>query len=136
MGGRFAVESPAEFAWNTHSGLLNRQIQLERADRGNVYDSPYLPDILEKIKVLDGVDRDVQAFMDRYDLTHVEADRWTRYLRQQWEAHEADFLLGETAQLDANIPTLLGYPDQALYFDTEKAGMNAQFVQYVEQLIE
>ena len=118
----------------SNSGLLQRQIEIERADRATFFDSPYLPEILEKIKTVDGTDRDVQAFMDRYNLTHVEADRWTRYMMQQWQAHQADFLFGETIQLDANLSTLLGYPDQVLYFETERAGMDPEFVRYVEQL--
>lgn len=113
--------------------LLQRQIELERIDRSAIFDSQYLPDILEKIKSVDGVGGTVQAFMDRYDLTYVDADRWVRYMRQQWEAHEANFRFGETESLESMLPILMNFPDQVLFYEVARSGMDPAFVQFVDQ---
>jgi len=117
----------------SNSELLQRQFELERVDRSAIFDSQYLPGILEKIKSVDGVGRAVQAYMDRYDLTYVEADRWVRYMRQQWQAHEADFRFGETAHLEDTIPALMSFPDQVLFYEVTRSNMDPAFVQFVDQ---
>ena len=121
----------------TNSALLERQIELDRIDRmGDIGESPYLPEILDKIKAVDTafIGDTPTAFMDRYSLTFVEADRWTRYLRGQWQAWEADFLAGQIGQLEELIPLYLGFPDQALYWYHSSENYDESFVDYVDEL--
>src|SRR3990170_2301333 len=74
---------------------IERQAVLERAQAIN---APFLtesavPEILAKIKAVDGAEAMEQAFIERYGLSHEEASIWARYLGVIWTGIEADFLV-------------------------------------------
>jgi len=100
--------------------MLERQIALDRSTAFNapfLEDSP-LPDILERIKAVDGREPVEAALMARYDLDYAEAVRWVRHLALVWTALEADFIAnGRSASLDGVAWALLGSPDNRLYWE-------------------
>ena len=117
--------------------VLQRQINLDRASASNtvLMDSPYLPGILAKIKLVDvdEVEPAVQAFMDRYNLTFEESDRWVRFLRQYWLGIQADFLVGERGT-SRDAVRALANSDQALFWENATYSFDEEFVKYVNGL--
>jgi hypothetical protein len=73
--------------------------------------------------------------MERYGLSFVEADRWTRYLRAAWQTYEADFLAGQSGQLSERLAITLTFPDQALFWQTEQYYFDQRFVDYVNSSV-
>ena len=124
----------------TNNDFLERQLNLDRIDRTSitVLESEYLPDIIEKIKEvhIDEIGTATQTFMDRYDLSFVEADRFTRYLRQQWQGFEADYLAGARyPRMEQTIAALHTFSEQALYWDIAASTFDPGFVEFVEQTV-
>lgn len=120
----------------TNTATLQRQVDLDRAVRQNqMMDSPYLPGILAKIKARDpeSISSVRQAFMDRYELTFEESDRYVRYLREIWLGYEADFFFDEPG-LDRFIRGGIANPDQALFWENSKMFFDEEFVRYVDTL--
>ena len=128
------------FEIRTNNDFLERQLNLDRIDRTSrtVMESEYLPGIIEKIKKVD-VDEigDVtQAFMDRYGLSFVEADRFGRYQRQQWQGFEADYLAGARyPRMEQTIALLLSFSDQRLFWDNSEVTFDPRFVEFVEESV-
>jgi len=84
--------------------------------------NPQLPEILSKIKAVDGAEPHVKAFMDRYELTYVEAVVWMRYLGDLWSGLNAEYAqLGPSKELAHRIEQLLAFPDETLWLDTDAA---------------
>ncbi len=120
----------------TNTATLQRQVDLDQAARDTqMMDSPYLPGIIAKIKQVDvgTIEPAVQAFMDRYGLTFEEADRFSRFLRQNWLGYQADFYFGETG-IDEEIRGILMNPDQALWWENSKFYFDDEFIRHVDQL--
>lgn len=81
--------------------------------------NPQLPEILSKIKAVDGAEPNVKAFMDRYELTYAEAVVWIRYLGELWSGLNAEYAqLGPSEELAHRIEQLLAFPDETLWLDT------------------
>ncbi len=117
---------------------LQREAALERAYAIN---SPFLtssklPEILTKIKAVDGPNPAEQAFMDRYGLSHEEAVVWGRHLGLIWSGLEADYLLnGESQALRSRIEMLLRFPDNQLLWEQGAPQVSdAGFQAYVERV--
>jgi len=120
----------------TNTTLLRRQIELDRIDRlAAISESDYLIDVLAKIKEVDSayVDETTAAFIDRYQLSFAEADRWVRYLRRAWQSYEADYLADQVGGLDTEIAARLQFPDQALYWEHSQSSFDEKFVDFVRE---
>jgi len=127
-----------ELRENNH--LLERQAGVERAERVSrpFIESDLLSPIMAKIKEVDSdyIGGATRAFMDRYSLSYVEADRFVRYLRFQWKAFEADYLAGITyPDMEPNIAALQSFPDQALYWETAQNAYDPDFVEFVADTV-
>ena len=99
--------------------MLERQIALDRATAFNTpfLEESELPEILTRIKAVDGPEPVEEAFVERYDLTYEQSARWVRHLALIWTALESDFHLnGRSDALDAVAWTLLGSADNRLYW--------------------
>jgi hypothetical protein len=94
-----------------------RQIALDRAaSMTSAFFDSELASILEKIKSVDGLDRNIVPFIEAYDLSYPEAVIWERHLQYAWEVLEAEFEAdGPSPSLDASILSLLITPDNQLY---------------------
>lgn len=121
-----------------NTAALERDAALRRAQTLN---SPFLtnsrlPEIAAKIKAVDGTIALVQAYMDRYDLTHEESDIWARYLGLLWSELEADYALhGESDALEKRIGLLLQFPDNQLLWDQGNPQVSdEEFRAYVERI--
>ena len=89
----------------TNGRLLERQIELDRIARISApMDSPYVPVILAKM-IGDREDQSPtrRGFVEQIGLTIEEADRYTRYLRGQWQAFQADFHAEVGEKLDIAV---------------------------------
>lgn len=125
------------FEVRENNSLADRQIRLDRANAraALAVNSPYIPTIIAKIKAvdIDAVSPGAAAFMDRYDLTYEEANRFSTYLRRQWRGNEADYYAG-TPDLDRTVRQQLNWPDQKLYWEHARPGFSEEFVTYVHSL--
>ena len=118
--------------------MLERQIALDRAAAFNtpfLGDSP-LPAVLMRIKAVDGRESVEEAFVQRYDLTYDNAVRWVRHLALVWTVMESDFEThGRSGPLDAVAWSLLGSPDNQLYWELGAPQVtDAEFRRYVTAL--
>jgi hypothetical protein len=110
-------------------GMRNRH---EDAVSGDLIGSSDLARILTKIKDVDGHSPLVKAFVERYDLSYEDANRWVRYLMRMWFGMHTDYKFGVSD--DAGIRAAFYYPDQALFWRHAKAAFSADFVAHVETL--
>jgi hypothetical protein len=99
---------------------LRGQAILERAStltQPFLSESPF-PEILAKIKAVDGSEPAVQAYMDRYSLTYEERAVWLRHMLSIWTALETEYaMLGASEELATRIRLLMPFPDQAVWFE-------------------
>ena len=119
-----------------NSRLLERQMSMDRvnARTETIINSPYLPEIIAKIKEVDGVatNPEVVAFMERYPLTHEEAQRMVRHIGRQWEGYAADFHTGST-DVAGIISLSLTWPDHRLFWEfASRQYFDEDFVDFVE----
>ena len=95
-----------------------------------------LPDILAKIKEVDG--NDMQPLMERYNLTYAEAATWNRWLTLMWRGIGIDFYRnGPSEGLARGIRNTATWPDQKLYiqgaFNEEASFYGPEFSAYVRE---
>ena len=88
-----------------------------------------LPNILSKIKAVDGYD--LQPFMEKYDLTYAE----------MWRGMELDYMInGPSEEFEQIIRNTASWPDQQLFvqgaFFPGSTFFNRQFTDYVLSSIE
>jgi hypothetical protein len=98
-----------------------------------------LPNILAKIKAVDGYD--MQPFMEKYDLSYAEAASWNRWLVLMWRGMELDYMtLGPSEQFEQAIRTTVAWPDQQLFvqgaFFSGSPFFSTKFTDYVLSSIE
>ena len=101
--------------------------------------SDNLPNILAKIKAVDGYD--VQPFMERYDLSYAEAAAWNRWLTLMWRGMELDYMMnGPSEQFEQVIRNTVAWPDQQLFvqgaFFPGSPFFSKKFTDYVLNSIE
>ena len=122
----------------SNSGMLARQMELERVDRNNILfiNSLVLPAIHEKIKAVDSefVNAATTAFMGQYNLSFTEAEQWVRFQTQRWRQFEADFLFGDV-ESNQFFAFVLSNPDNALYWEHSADIFDPAFVQFVERQV-
>jgi hypothetical protein len=124
------------FEVRENSRLLERQISMDRVNARNegVINSPYLPGIITKIKEVDGTTNpEVKAFMERYSLTHEEAQRIVRHIVRQWEGYEADFHARSTEVAEI-ISLSLTWPDHRLFWESANQYFDNDFVEFVNNV--
>jgi len=110
--------------------------------RGAAFTEPFLsesaaPEILAKIKAVDGSEPVVAAYIERYGLTYAEASVWLRHVLSIWTSLEAEYaVLGESPDLANRIQILFPFPDQEIWFDNGGPDFlsTPQFRDYVERL--
>jgi len=113
-------------------------------DRSNALNSsfarsPKIPEILAKIKTVDGPEPLEHAYMDRYGLTYEEASIWGRYVAQLWNDMEADFTLnGPSDRIADRIQLfLLAFPDEQIYWSgLQVQSSNDAFLNYVDEVLD
>lgn len=120
----------------TNTLVMERQAVLDRAAAFNgpfLQDSP-LPEILTRIKTVDGFEPLEQALVKRYNLTYEQAVQWGRHLSLLWTVLEADYRTkGPSDALGAIAYSLLGSPDNQLFWDKGAPQvLSGEFRQYVE----
>jgi hypothetical protein len=127
----------AEVRGNTRA--LERQIRMDRAQAvaEPILESEVLRDAYRAVKTRDGWEPDMAAFMEQYGLTEEQAIAWTRFLYWAWVRVEADFeYLGRDPDLRSSIEGLLGFPDNALFWETSSEGFTPAFREWVEEIRE
>jgi hypothetical protein len=77
----------------SNTAAIERRATLDRATSLSApfFMSPDMPAILAKVKAVDGLDPELQAFADRYNLSAEESILWTRHLGEIWEGLQADY---------------------------------------------
>ena len=96
---------------------------------------PELFSAYERVKAVDGWEPMTEAFMEQYDMESAEAIAWLRYLIQIWQGVEADFAYsGRTQELESRVRSLLGYPDNQLYWSVAPA-YSDEFEAFVESVV-
>ena len=126
------------FEVRENRSLIERQMRLERANLAAelTINSPYLPDILAKMKLVDteAISSPIKAFMDQYDLTFQEAARFTTLLQRQWFGFEADYYAG-TPDLEREMTRMLKFPDQQLFWNNAPEGLfGEEFSDFVDRI--
>ena len=118
--------------------IQERQMQL---DQQAVFNDPYVASseyakILAKVKAVDGLEPNSQAYIDRYDLTVEEAGIWARFNINIWSGYQSQyFFSGPTEALEREIQGIFKYPDSMIIFDiNEDSFLSAEFVKYVETI--
>jgi hypothetical protein len=116
--------------------------QQQAAQFGASFYEPYLnpevlPGLYAKVKAVDGVDRSVQLFMDRYHMTTEEAIQWTRALGFSLVPAQNDFYLnGPSETLRAQIQVLSRTPDTELFLRNSPFVVQTAFGDYVLSIID
>jgi hypothetical protein len=119
---------------------LERQTYLDQQSRlvSPYMDSAEFRSLYAKIKTVDGVEPQVAAFMDRYDLSMEQAVYWVRSPEILFVQLEADYLtLGLDARMADMVNGLLSFPDAALYWTSIRGGQgkhDQRFVRWVESI--
>lgn len=104
---------------NTRTLRIQADAERAAALSERVLTNPALPEILAKIKAVDGREPNALAFQERYGLTYAEAVTWIRYLGESWSRLEVEYArFGRSDALTHRIRQLLANPDQALWYDT------------------
>ena len=98
--------------------------------------SPEYARILAKVKAVDGLEPNSQAYIDRYDLTVEEAATWARFNINIWSVYQSQFIFGgQTHALEKEIQGMFKYPDVMIIFNlNEDSFLGAEFVEYVESI--
>ena len=117
---------------STESQVRSMRNRHEDAVSGDLIGSSDLARILTKIKEVDGHSPLVEAFVERYDLSYEDANRWVRYLMRMWFGMHTDFKFGVSD--DAGIRAAFYYPDQALFWDHAKMAFSKDFMEHVDSL--
>jgi len=129
-------EKPQEMAALSSQRWVSGQIRVP--DRTATWTAPFfpssdLPDILAKIKAVDGEEPGQQAFVDRYNLTAEERILWNRHLSGIWERLETEYLYDRPSEaLGLLMQGLLATPDNQLFWENPQGIFAAEFVSYVE----
>ena len=99
---------------------LDRQAEMDRlaATTTPFFEAPELASIIVKIKAVDGLDEIPEALMDRYDLSHEEAELWSRVLYRTWFGLEADFEALGPEEVEGSMRIALHSKDHQLYWET------------------
>jgi len=73
---------------------IEREVSISFADNihGALADSDYLAPIVTKLMNKEGLAPEVAALIAAYDLSPLEAQRWFRFLLQNWLRHQADWI--------------------------------------------
>ena len=121
---------------NQNTAAIERQ---GRLDYVTSITQPYLDDvpmgeILAKVKAVDGRESLVAAFMNKYNLTEVEAAAWNRHLYLIWYSIEADFYYSGPEFVEDLVHALIPYPDARTYWDNNKVFHSEEFVNYVNKI--
>lgn len=98
-----------------------------------------LPNILAKIKAVDGYD--LQPWMEKYDLSYAEAAAWNRWLTLMWRGMELDYMMnGPNEKFEQNIRDTVAWPDQQIFvqnaFFSGSPFFSKKFTDYVLSSIE
>jgi hypothetical protein len=122
----------------TNTAAIERQ---GRIDQLSMIVQPYLDDVdmglvLAKIKAVDGREDNVNAFMQVYDLTEVEAATWTRSLWGYWGAIEADYLYSGSDAVEGTVRAMLAFPDVRLFWHHSRSFYTEEFAAYVDEILE
>jgi len=119
-----------------NTAAINRQAANDRISRVM---APYIrdiPEIYEKIKVVDGAEPTIERFKSIYSLNTQEAVSWAAFLQTNWRAFETDFVfIGPTDELRNSIEFMLVFPDNQIYWDDQKSTFDFDFVNYVDHLV-
>ena len=120
----------------TNTRAIERQ---NRLDYVTSLTEPFLDDVpigavLAKIKAVDGREAPIEAFIEAYGLTDVEAAAWGRYLYRLWYGIEADFYYSGREAVESTARTLLLYPDAKLYWKTNRGYHSAEFGAFIDGL--
>jgi hypothetical protein len=118
-----------------NTAALDREVALSSADTlfGQVANSDYLPEILEKVHAVQGSDPPVPDYMNTFGLSHQQAQRLSRYLRQVWLHSQADWIY--SGRDPANCITgrnLITYRDNQILFSVIRNGLDPDYVECVE----
>ena len=120
-----------------NTAAIERQASLDRTASWTApfFPSSDLPDILAKIKAVDGEEPGQQAFVDRYNLTAEESILWIRHLSSIWTRLETEYLYdGPSEALGLVIQGLLTTPDNQLFWEHPMGILTAEFMWYVESV--
>ena len=116
--------------------VQERQIQIDQRAAFNdpFVVSPVHARILAKVKAVDGLEPNSQAYIDRYELTVEEAGTWARHNTNIWSGFQSQyFFSGPTEVLESSLRGIFKYPDAMIVFDiNEDTFLRAEFVTYVE----
>lgn len=120
--------------------MLERQFALDRATAFNsaYLEESRLPEILARVKEVDGAEPVEVAFVQRYGLAYEDAVRWARHLALVWTVLESDFSAnGRSDALDAVAWSLLRSPDNRLFWESGGPQITSpEFRTYLEGLRE
>ena len=123
------------FELRANSTLLERQIELDRIERGRLaQESPELAAVMAKLRMANGPGPAHGLFMEEYDLTYEEADLFIRFARSQMQGFQADFLFGQTGELNELIPTLFSMPEVQMFWEQTSRGYDPEFIEFVESV--
>ncbi len=115
---------------------IERQASLDRAASWTApfFPSEDLPDILAKVKAVDGLNPGYQALVDRYDLTVEESILWDRHLASIWVRLETEYLYdGPSEGLERTVKGLLSNLDNQVYWEHQTLARD-EFVEFVEDV--
>ena len=120
-----------------NTAALQRQIENDRASRLSTKDSPYIPNILTKIREVHGVGMVEEAYVEKYDLSYEEASRIRDYYAEIWRGYEADFISDQPGAegRNAQMSRLMSSPGHVLFWELTQNNFYPEFVDHVNSLM-
>lgn len=86
---------------------------------------------MTKIKAVDGIEADIEAFIATYDMSETEATAWSRFQLLIWAGMQQSFIYdGPSDRLAKEIRQLLRFPDIVLFLKHNPP--SEAFMSYIE----
>lgn len=122
-----------EIQQNTRA--IERQVNIDSANalHGEMAGSQYYPDIQLKINAVQGGSEIVDNYVELFDLTPEQAERWWRRLAQMWGHNEADWIYRGRDDTECSLAlTLLRFQDQQLFYEFWKQRLEPGYVRCID----
>jgi len=122
-----------EIQQNTKAIERDIQIQSSEVRHGQIANSDYLPSITVKLNEVQGRSSIVTQFIEEFGFTTEEANRWWRYLAQNWEQNEADWIYRGRPPDDCPIALrLIEFKDNQLFYEFWKRNIEQGYIDCIE----
>jgi hypothetical protein len=110
---------------------MEREVTISYADNihGSLADSDHLAPIVTTIMNKEGLPPMLTELMAEYEFTELQAQRWWRFLMQNWFRHQADWVYRGKSSDDCKDETfLMNFKDNQFFIKYSEDLLDPEFV--------